>query len=102
MQLNLDCQNCDDILKRERGCVEKGIVPFLLGNERHFRCPIKLVTDTTWNYIRAYRFYKMGLLPNGTSYLNESQKYIEAMGIIDNEFARIEEEQMNKHKKGKR
>ncbi len=99
MQLNLDCQNCDDILRRERGCNEKGIIPFLLNEERHFRCPIKLVTNTTWDYIRAYRFYKLGLLPNGTSYLNESQKYIDAMGIIENEFAKIEETAIKRAKK---
>jgi hypothetical protein len=102
MQLGLNCSACDETMQKERGCTEDGIVPFLVGENRYTRCPIKLITRTTWDYIKAYKYHKMGLLPNGISYMNESQKYLDAMTILDNEVARIEEAEMKKAKHGRR
>lgn len=99
MQLGFSCRACDHILKKERGCVEKGIIPFEIDGERVFRCPLKLISNMSWQYIEAYNFYKKSLLPNGQSYLKETRKYIEAMLILDGEYARIEREQMERMKK---
>jgi hypothetical protein len=99
MQLRFNCHECDDRLKRERGCAEKGIVPFDVGDERVFRCPLKLVTDQTWKYIEAYNFYKKNLLPNGQSYTKETRKYIDAMMVLDGEYAKLEEAELKKVKK---
>lgn len=99
MQLGFNCRECDETLRKERGCTENGIMPFDVGGERTFRCPLKLVTEMTWLYVEAYTFYKKSLLPNGSSYLRETQKYIEAMMVLDGEYARIEAEQMEKAKR---
>ena len=89
-------------MRRERGCIEDGIVPFIVDGERVYRCPLKLATDMTYRYIEAYGFYKKSLLPNGVIYLNETQKYIEAMSVLDSECARMEREQMEQASKRKR
>lgn len=90
MQLGLDCQACDEVLKKERGCTIDGIVPFLIDGYRYTRCPIKLITRSTWEYIEAYSFYKMGFLPNGKAWRNESQKFLDAIIIIENELIKQE------------
>lgn len=71
-------------------------MPFIIDGERVNRCPLKLATDITHRYIEAYGFYRKNMLPNGVSYLNESQKYIEAMNVLDNEYSRLESEQIEK------
>jgi hypothetical protein len=99
MQLGFNCRACDDVLKKERGCTEKGIIPFELDGERVFRCPIKLVSAMSWQYVEAHGFYRKSILPNGQGYLRESKKYIEAMQVLDGEYARIEREEMEKAKR---
>lgn len=99
MQLGFNCRECDSQLQKERGCVDNGLLPFDLGDERIFRCPLKLVTNMSWQLIQAYAFYKKNLLPNGSSYLAETQKYIDAMFTIDTKYAELEEEQIKKAKR---
>ncbi len=100
MQLGLDCQECDDVLKRERGCGERGILPFRLDDDVFFRCPVKLVTSVTWEYLRAYNFYKKSILPNGNSWLGESQKFLDAMIVIEKEINRLQAEELKGKKHG--
>ena len=80
----LDCQTCDDKMKEERGHDKKGIVPFLVGGERVFRCPLTFIYPITWEYIRAYGFYEQGFLPNGKGWANESNKFVQAISIFGN------------------
>lgn len=98
---DLDCQNCDDILKAERGCTEKGKVPFEMDGERFFECPIKRVSKISWEYARAYTLYKKGYMPNGKGWIEESRKFLDAMKVIDNEVSAIEKEQIDKLKRKK-
>ena len=100
LQLGLDCHTCDDALKRERGCEKEGILPFELDGEMFFKCPVKLITPLSWEYIRAYHFYKKNMLPNGNGWANESDKYLSAMIVIDNEMIKIETEQIKRQRHG--
>jgi hypothetical protein len=96
MQLRFDCRECDEKLKKERGCQDRGLIPFETEDGRVFRCPLTLVTDVTWEYVEAYSFYRKSVLPNGQGYVKESKKYIDAMRILDEEYTKIENEQMEK------
>lgn len=103
LNLNLDCQSCDEVLQKERGCTEKGIIPFVIEGEHHYRCPLKVVTPLSWEYISAYGLYKKSILPNGKGWLNESDKFLTAMRIVDSEVSKIEAEQIEKvSKRGKK
>lgn len=99
LQKNLDCHECDDILKKERGCTTTGIVPFYIGEERYFKCPLKIITIISWEYVTAFALYQKSILPNGGGWINESQKYLDAMIILDNEFKKIENENAKKANK---
>lgn len=90
--MDLNCRECDTNLKRERGCNADGILPSRIDAETYWRCPLKLVTPISWEYIKAYRFYKGNLLPNGKGWLDESDKFLDAMIIIGNEIAKTERE----------
>jgi len=94
----LDCHTCDDRMKEERGCDKDGIIPFWMDGNPVMRCPITLVTSISWEYIKAYGFYEKNLLPNGTGYQNESNKYIQAMMLLGNEFNKIQNKEIKKAK----
>ena len=88
----LNCHQCDETLRKERGHDEEGIVPFLVEGKRVFRCPLTFITPLSWEYIKAFKFYEKGCFPNGVVYTRESNKYLQAMMILDNLFT----ERMNK------
>lgn len=99
LEKGLNCQNCDEALKKERGCKDKGTIPFYIDNKPHFKCPIRLVTNVSWEYIRAYNFYKNNILPNGNGWINEAEKYLEAMIIVDSEIAKLNKSKSHKGRK---
>jgi len=90
--LGLDCHSCDEHLKRERGCDAEGILPWRIGSETYTRCPKKLITAESWQYLQAFGFYKNGIMPHGKGWRREPQKFLDAMSIIENEVAKIERE----------
>ena len=47
------------------------------------RCPLDVVDKAALWWIKAYQMSKMGILPNGTAWLNETNKFIEIMCYID-------------------
>ena len=99
MDMGFDCHECDEQLQKERGCYEKGIVPFLIGQERFYRCPLKVITPLSWEYIQAFNFYQKSILPNGNYWGYESQKFLDAMIVLDNECKKNETEEINRKRK---
>jgi hypothetical protein len=81
----LDCRNCQQEQKSVRGCEKDSTIPsrWKIGNDEYSRCPVKLMTKTSIEYLQAYPLYKNGYLPNGIGWINESAKFIQAMQIID-------------------
>lgn len=70
-------------------------MPFRVNEEIVYRCPIKLVNPLSWQYIRAYTFYKNKMLPAGKGWLDESDRYLDAMILISNELNRMDQEKMD-------
>ncbi len=61
-----------------------------------YRKPSEIITPLSWEYIKAFSFFERSILPNGNGWINESNKYTEAMMVIDNEFGRIKNETARK------
>jgi len=94
-----DCQACDDRLKLERGCEQRGQVPSYLGDEPIYRCPLKLISPLSFEYVRAFAFYSKGWLPNDKSWQMETKKFLDAMIVIENTKIQIEQKQQDKKAK---
>ncbi len=60
----------------------------------------EIIRPSSWQYLKAFNFYEKSILPNGNGWMNESNKYIESMLLIDNEFGRIKNEEERKSKNG--
>ena len=82
----LDCRNCNEFQKQDRGCIEDSPIPqrWRIGDQESRRCPMKMAKGEYAEYLKAYSLFTKQLLPNGNSWLNESNKFIEAMFIIMN------------------
>jgi len=46
------------------------------------RCPVKLITRQSTNYIRYYNFFEKGFLPNGGGLLDQPAKFLDAMNYM--------------------
>lgn len=61
------------------------------------RCPLKLITAETNEAIQAYNWLEKGIMPYNDGYKRNSNRYIQAMGIIGSEVRKIDaENQRNK------
>ena len=74
-------------------------MPFYIGEERYFKCPLKIISDISWEYIEAFALYQKSILPNGKGWIEESQKYLDAMFILDKEIKQRENEETKKANK---
>ena len=86
-------------MKKERGHDTTGIVPFWVGGKQIFRCPLTIITPLSWEYIKAFGFYEKGFLPNGRGWVEESNKFIQAMMVLENEFAKKEKQEIKRASK---
>jgi hypothetical protein len=73
----------------DRGCEQDSPIPgrWKIRDISFQRCPLKVVTQESREYLRAYDMLEMNTLPHGKGYLHESQAYIDAMRTIRAEVA---------------
>jgi hypothetical protein len=98
---DLRCEKCSDSQKAFNGCEQDSVVPerWKIREWVWQRCPVKLITQETIKYLRAYNILQLGILPHQRGWLKESNKFIEAMEIINFETKRIEAENLRQMKK---
>jgi hypothetical protein len=86
--------------KIERGCERDSPIPGVweINEEYSFqKCPIKLVTVQSLEYIKAYAFYKSGYLPNPGGWIDQPEKLFEAINVIGIEIMELEEQEKLKN-----
>lgn len=92
--IELDCHNCPEPMQSMRGCDEEvEASEFEFEGEVLKRCPLKLVTHISKRFLRFYRFMEKGFLPNPGGILDQPNRFIEAMAIIDDAIIRATEEE---------
>jgi hypothetical protein len=101
--LNLDCQKCTTAQKVERGCEEDSPIPgkWKVDENSYQRCPLKIITQQSLDYLDAYELLEMHILPHGKGWLNESKKFMDAMRLIRSEVLKIKLE-ANKKANGRK
>lgn len=92
----LDCRSCSENLRIDRGCKNDSPIPARWQiNEWEFqRCPLSILDTGVFEYLRAYKRYEKGYLPNEGGWLDQAAKFNEAMDIIDEELAKKSEEKL--------
>lgn len=92
--LGLNCQECNEGLKRFRGCWEDvAETEFEFEGEILKRCPLQLITPTSKRFLRFYQFMEKGFLPNPGGILDQPNRFLEAMAVLNDTIAKIQDEQ---------
>ncbi|MCX5711769.1 MAG: hypothetical protein NTY47_01695 [Candidatus Omnitrophica bacterium] len=100
--LGLDCRSCPPQSKIERGCEEDSPISGY-GKFDEFevsRCPVKLITMQSVRMLEAFSFYEKGYLPNSGGWMDQPEKLLEAIAVIETELNRIrknKEKEANAH-----
>lgn len=97
----LRCEKCSDGQKKIYGCEENSCIPdyWRIREWVWQRCPVKLITRQTRVFYEAYEYLQKGILPYQVGYKGNTNRYVEAMNILETEIKKIE---MKKLKEAKR
>jgi len=85
-KFKLDCRSCTPTQKRERGCIQDSLIPntWEVDGWKFSRCPKKVVTRQSYEYILAYNNLERGRgWPNPGEWPKQPMKLIEAVAFID-------------------
>lgn len=91
--------------KRLRGCDGNAELPHILFGETLRSCPKRPVLDdpASFNYwMRLYRHYQLGLLPDEGGVFEQSAMVITVFAILDGIYSEVREAQDEAREKGKR
>ncbi len=92
--MDLDCHSCNDGIKLMRGCYkEVESTDFEFEGEVLKRCPLKLVTNVSRRFLRFFQFMEKGFLPNPGGILDQPNRFLEAMSILNDTVAKVQEDQ---------
>ncbi len=91
---NLDCNACNEYQKEDRGCIKDSPIPgrWKVGTKEYNRCPVKLVNAESNIWINTYNFMEKGILPRYGGWLDQTNKFVSVMSLINSEIANINKE----------
>jgi len=93
----LDCRKCSDTKKEALGCKkETENSPYSIDGEILKRCPLKLITRQSTQYLRFFHYYEKGYLPNEGTITNQPGKFLDAMMAIENIISEMKQEHEKK------
>lgn len=61
--------------------------------EHFYRCPVKLLTKETLEFLKYYRFFKDGIMPVAGGVYEQSGTFIRAVEIVNKELQEAERKQ---------
>jgi len=98
---SLDCRNCSEDEKVERGCEKDSPIPdkWQIDEDVFQRCPLRLITRESLEWKEAFNFFKANFLPNPGTWQEQPVKFLEAMKFIDYEVQKVNEYLLKKNKR---
>ena len=100
--LDISCQECTEVQKNWRGCYgEVQETEFVIDGIPLKRCPLKLMTPETIEYVHYFNFFEKGFLPNPGSILDQPNKYTEMIITIQGFTAKKEREERKEQKQNR-
>lgn len=88
----LSCRNCNEELKKSRGCNSKPLYPHIFDGEKLDRCPIRLIWASTKWYIAMFNYYEDKFLPFPGSIAQQPAIVLDAFSIIGRKKDEMQEE----------
>ena len=98
----LDCSNCSLHQKKERGCEEDTIVPVSIMGEDSYRCPRRPILEDSAAfsyYLRLYRQYRQGTMPEPGGMLEQCALTMDIFSVLDQVYYEVEKHQAEERHK---
>ena len=91
--MELNCKKCSKGTKEYQGCERDSTVGdyWIFGGYELARCPLALMTNEGMEYFEAYADYKAGHLPVGKGIHDQTNTFVQAVRLIENETAKIDQ-----------
>lgn len=81
----MNCEDCTESDKRRNGCINDAIgTIWEFEGEKFKRCPVKMVNKINNEWIEAYNWYCKGFLPIVGGMLNQTNRFLDLISVIDN------------------
>jgi len=78
-------------LQEARFCEkDAGFDAYEINGDTFRRCPVRYITEESFDALSQYQFYKNGFLPFAGGFLEQPNKFIEQMRIIEAEVNKKE------------
>lgn len=88
------------MVRQARGCETETEYPiYTLDGVDIRRCPLRLITPESIEYLKLYAHYKLGHLPNEGGLYDQPLKYIQAMETIAGALQELMREERGKNAK---
>jgi len=94
----LSCNNCNETLKKFRGCNDSPVQPYLVDGKPLDRCPAKIIPIEVKEYIKYYEYYKKGHLLFSGGLMRQPMKILQIFEIFETaefEAAKNRREELN-------
>ncbi len=75
-------------MKQFRGCYTRSQTYFEFEGQGLSRCPVRLVSRSTWELVALYQHYRKGFLLTDGGLLKQPYRYLQAMQLIEGEIGR--------------
>ncbi len=85
-----NCHTCTPSKKKGLGCDGNAESPIAIDGIEYKTCPGRIITPFTWYLIRLYGHYKNGYMLFSGGVIDQPQKYMQAMELIDREINKVE------------
>ena len=70
-------------MRKSRGCNAPAQMPYEFEGEPLSRCPVRLLTGSTWGFLGFYQHYRRGFLLRAGGLEGQPYKYLQAMNLIE-------------------
>lgn len=86
--MNLECHECNPRLPPDRKCPFKNHIFTTEDGEILNKCPAKLITPMTRQYVKWYHYFKKGMLPFSGSVGRQPARLLHAFEVLDEELSK--------------
>ena len=96
-----NCSSCKKAgLCEVRGCLPgtKAATPYIINGEEIWKCPLTFVNAEVNQAILLWTAYRKGFLPDEGAFLDQSNRFVEYIELLESDQNQYEQEEMEREK----
>lgn len=89
------CSTCTPGNKIEWGCDTDAVIPQIIDGQEEWRCPRRPILEQPAEfgyYLKLYRQYRLGVLPESGAMMEQAEYIMRVFDILDVVYAEVDEQ----------